>query len=66
LFNLLISSGSESWDSSPYELEKSRAVVEYTADEISERYKFFDEKAIQELKNLPSLFVTENHCCPVN
>jgi len=60
LFNLLISSGSESWNSSPYELERSRAVVEYTADEISERYKFFDEKAIQELKNLPALFVTEN------
>ena len=60
MFNLLISAGSESWDSSPYELERSRAVVEYTADEISERYKFFDKKGIQELKDLPTLFVTEN------
>jgi len=41
-------------------LERSRAAVEYTADEISERYKFFDEKAIQELKSFPSLFVIEN------
>ena len=60
MFNLLISAGAESWDSSPYELERGRAVVEYTADEISERYKFFDEKAIQELIDLPTLFVTEN------
>lgn len=60
MFNLLISAGPESWDSSPYEIERSRAVVEYTADEISERYKFFDEKAIRELKSFPSLFVIEN------
>jgi len=60
LFNLLISGNSESWNSSPFELERSRAAVEYTADEISERYKFFDEKAIQELKSFPSLFVIEN------
>ena len=60
MFNLLISYEPESWDSSPYELDKSRAVVEYTDDEISERYKFFNEKAIQELKSFPALFVTEN------
>jgi len=60
LFNLLISGNSESWDASPYELERGRSVVEYTADEISERYKFFDEKAIRELKSFPCLFVIEN------
>lgn len=60
MFNLLISSHPESWDSSPWEIERGRAVVEYTADEISERYKFFDEKAIRELKSFPSLFVIEN------
>ena len=60
MFNLLISAHPESWDSSPWEIERGRAVVEYTANEISERYKFFDEKAIRELKSLPCLFVTEN------
>ena len=60
MFNLLISANPESWDSSPYEIERGRAVVEYTADEISERYKFFDEKAIRELKSFPCLFVIEN------
>ena len=60
LFNLLISHNPESWSFSPYEYDKSRAVVEYTADEISERYKFFDEHVIEELKSFPTLFVTEN------
>lgn len=60
MFNLLISYDPETWDLSPYECDKSRAVVEYTADEISERYKFFNENAIEELKSFPTLFVTEN------
>lgn len=60
MFNLFISYNTDSWNSSPYEWDRSRAVVEYTADEISERYKFFDESAIQELKSFPTLFVTEN------
>lgn len=34
--------------------------IEYTADEISERYKHLNEVAISELKSFPSLFVTEN------
>lgn len=60
MFNLLISGSPESWDSPSWEIERARAVVEYTADEISERYKFFDEKAIRELKSFPCLFVIEN------
>ena len=60
MFNLLISANPESWNSSPYELDRSRVAIEYTANEISERYKFFDEKTIQELKNFPTLFVIEN------
>lgn len=60
MFNLFISYDPESWKSSSYNCERSRAVVEYTADEISERYKFFDENAIRELKSFPTLFVTEN------
>ncbi len=60
MFNLLISSDPKSWDSGSYVIERSRAAVEYTADEISERYKFFDEKAIKELKSFPTIFVIEN------
>tara|TARA_R110000772_G_scaffold118076_2_gene223692 strand:+ start:945 stop:1859 length:915 start_codon:yes stop_codon:yes gene_type:complete len=60
MFNLLISYTEESWSESPTEFDKSRVAVEYTADEISERYKLLDEQAIEELKSFPSLFVTEN------
>lgn len=56
----MISYSPESWESSQYECDRSRAVVEYTVDEVSERYKFFDENAINELKSFPALFVTEN------
>lgn len=60
MFNLLISYNPTSWDNGSFELERSRVAIEYTADEISERYKFLDERAISELKNFPALFVTEN------
>ncbi|MCU7829148.1 MAG: nucleotide-binding protein [Candidatus Thiodiazotropha sp. (ex Myrtea sp. 'scaly one' KF741663)] len=60
MFNLIISYDPETWNSSPAELDRSRVAIEYTADEISERYKFFDENAIEELKSFPTLFVTEN------
>ncbi len=60
MFNLLVSFSKDSWDSNSYEYERSRIAIEYTADEISERYKFLDENAINELKTFPTLFVTEN------
>ena len=60
MFNLIVSYDPESWDNSPNELDRSRVAIEYTADEISERYKFLDDKAIEELKSFPTLFVTEN------
>lgn len=60
MLNLLISGNAGSWDESPYEIDRGRAVVEYTANEISERYKFFDDKAVRELKSFPCLFVIEN------
>lgn len=60
MFNLLISWDPKGWDSSPYELERGRSVVEYTASEIHERYRDFDDKSINELKSFPCLFVIEN------
>lgn len=60
MFNLLVSGSPEDWNSSPYELERGRSVNEYTADEIRERYRNFDEKSIRELKSFPCIFVIEN------
>ncbi len=64
MFNLLISSGAEIWQTGSYEIEKNRVAIEYTADEISERYKFFSKKTIEEMKEFPTLFVTENEITP--
>lgn len=60
MFNLLISSGYDSWDSGIYELEQSRCVTEYTTDVIKNRYRIFDDKTIQELKGYPCIFAVEN------
>lgn len=60
MFNLLISYSEDSWTSSPTEFDRSRVAVEYTANEISERYKLLNQEAIEELKGFPSLFATEN------
>lgn len=59
MFNLLVSFNPDTWAASPVEFDKTRVAVEYTAVEISERYKLLDENAIEELKSFPSLFVTE-------
>lgn len=60
MFNLIISSNLEAWSGDSYELDKSRVAVEYTVDEISERYKSLDACVIEELKGFPTLFVTEH------
>lgn len=60
MFNLIISYDPETWSTSPQEFQRSRVAIEYTADEISERYKNFDAETIEELKGFPTLFVTEN------
>lgn len=60
MLNLLISYRADSWETSPYEFDKSRVAIEYTANEISERYKNFDANALSELMSFPTLFVTEN------
>ena len=68
MFNLLISANPDAWSGNSYEFDKSRVAVEYTIDEISERYKSLDANAIEELKSFPTLFVTEQEqtessCC---
>ncbi|PIQ41328.1 MAG: DNA-binding protein [Thalassolituus sp. CG17_big_fil_post_rev_8_21_14_2_50_53_8] len=60
MFNLIVAYGEDAWDGGSYTLDRSRVAIEYTADEISERYKFLDESAMEELKSFPTLFVSEN------
>ena len=45
-------------------MSRSRAIVEYTAPEIIERYKDLNQKNIDELKKFPCLFVVEAEPVP--
>lgn len=64
MFNLLVMYGEDAWLSSPVEFERGRVVIEYTADDVSERYRSLDRSAIDELKSFPALFVSENEPVP--
>ncbi len=64
MFNLLISGDPTSWDEGSFEFPKNRVAIEYTANEISERYKDFNEEIIEELKGFPTLFVIEREEIP--
>ncbi len=59
MFNLLVSYDPKGWDLTPYQYDRSRVAIEYTTDEISERYKFLDDDAIKELMSFPAIFATE-------
>lgn len=63
MFNLFISSGDESWTSSPAEIDKDR-FLEYTNTDIQERYRELSPEKIEEIKSFPCLFVTENETVP--
>ncbi|HFK3993011.1 TPA: TIR domain-containing protein [Citrobacter freundii] len=64
MFNLLITSDEEGWATGRYVMSRSRAIVEYTAPEIIERYKDLNQKNIDELKKFPCLFVVEAEPVP--
>lgn len=59
MYNLIVTAKAGNWDGSPYELELSRAVREYTDDAIAARYKTLDEAATSELQSFPVLFAYE-------
>ncbi|MCO7496508.1 nucleotide-binding protein [Stenotrophomonas maltophilia] len=59
MFNLLISSREDSWKSGSFEMDKSRVINGYTAEEIKQRFKSLSPKVIKEIKSFPCLFVVE-------
>jgi hypothetical protein len=59
LYNLLMR-GMVGWDETPFELERSRCVHEYTTDAIEERYQKFDDAAVRALRSFPCLFAYES------
>ena len=59
MYNLIVSGKRGAWESSRYELNRSRVAREYTVDTISERYEKLDDAAISELMSFPTLFTYE-------
>lgn len=59
VYNLIVAGQAKAWTRSPYEIEKSRVVQEYTEAEIAEKYKSLDTAAVSELQSFPTLFAYE-------
>lgn len=60
MYNLLVTSAQNAWDSTFYEFDRSR-FLEYTADKIVSAYKGLSDKQIESIKSLPCLFAYEGY-----
>ena len=60
MYNLLVAFSNTAWSEGVYEFPRERVAIEYTDNAISERYKELAPGVIDELKEIPSLFVVEN------
>lgn len=62
MYNLFVSSNSEAWDQSPYFLETSRCVREYTDPDITSQYGEFTEEQVDSIRQFPCVFAYERLC----
>ncbi|MDQ8432210.1 toll/interleukin-1 receptor domain-containing protein [Enterococcus faecium] len=57
-YNILVSFDDEAWESDKYEMDRSR-FLEYTNNDIKDRYNLLDNTALEELLSFPCLFLYE-------
>jgi hypothetical protein len=60
MYNLLVTSAKDAWESPFYEYDRSR-FLEYTTEKIVSAYKGLSEKQIESIKSLPCLFAYEGY-----
>lgn len=60
MYNLLVTAQEGAWDQSFYQIDRSR-FLEYTSDEISEKFKKFSKESISALLSFPCIFAYEGH-----
>jgi len=60
VFHFIVTSGSGTWDGTPYVFDISRVIREYTDDAFKQKYKDLDENIIPELQSLPAIFAYED------
>src|ERR1700721_2353082 len=58
MYNLLITAMDDAWDQPSYVLDTIR-FLEYTDPSLKERYKALDDRTIEALTSVPSLFAYE-------
>lgn len=59
IYNLFVSGFNESWEGSPFTLEQSRCITEYTSSLVSTRYSSLNSLSISLLKKAPCIFAYE-------
>ncbi|MGP2801457.1 toll/interleukin-1 receptor domain-containing protein [Serratia marcescens] len=60
MFNLLVSACEDDWNNPSWVISKSR-FLEYTDDDIKERFKNLSEDVINTLKTIPTFFMYEDY-----
>ncbi|WP_398472228.1 hypothetical protein [Tardiphaga sp.] len=56
----MVSANPDAWNGEPWEIERSRVLREYTAEQLSQRYGGLNEADIPALMRFPVLFAQEN------
>ncbi len=58
MYNLLVTANEDAWEGTSYKFSRSR-FLEYTVDDVAERFQVLDEDKIDILKSYPCLFAYE-------
>ncbi|MFB5651121.1 toll/interleukin-1 receptor domain-containing protein [Leptospira wolffii] len=61
MYNLFLSADSKDWNGRPFSIDAQR-YLEYTDNEIIEKYKILNQETIKEVKRFPCIFGYETQC----
>ncbi|MES2726102.1 MAG: TIR domain-containing protein [Bacteroidota bacterium] len=62
MYNLFVSGDENSWEGTPFEIDLSRCVREYTDEEIKRKYQELSDDIINVIKQFPCVFAYESPC----
>jgi len=62
MYNLFVTADDSAWRGKPVEFDRTRCLREYTADDLSAKYRNLTESDCKFLISLPCLFAFESGC----